>query len=210
MSSDVKIRLLVVDDHPVVREGLRSILDRRAGMTVVATASDAREALSQFRLHKPDVTLMDLRMPGMDGVETIEEMRKLDPAARIVVVTTYADDEDVYLAMKAGASAYLLKDVSRETLAECIRAVFEHKTFIPPEIASKLASRVGHADLTERESTVLRLMAAGKSNKLIGEELGITEGTVKTHVNHLLQKLKTKTRTEAVRRAMERGLVRLP
>ncbi len=209
MDIEKKIKILIVDDHPVVREGLRAMLDRRAEMTVVGTAMNAHEAVSLFRQRRPDVTLLDLRMPGADGVEALHEIRKIDPHARAIVLTTYDDDEDVYRSMKAGANAYLLKDVPRDQLVECIRTVAQGKNFIPPPIAAKLANRFSHPDLTEREHAVLNLMASGKSNKEIGDGLGITEGTVKSHVNHLLQKLRTKSRTEAVRLALERGLVRL-
>src|SRR5437762_5729813 len=209
MENEKKIRLMIVDDHPVVRECLRAMLDRRTEMTVVATASDAHEAVTQFRQRKPDVTLLDLRMPDRDGIEALIEIRKFDPGARAIFLTTYDDDEDVYRAMKAGAKAYLLKDAPREQLVECIHAVAEGKNFIPPGIAAKLAARFSHPELTERERAVLTIMAAGKSNRQIGDELGITEGTVKSHVNHLLQKRKTKSRTEAVRRALDTGLVRL-
>lgn len=204
-----RIRVLIADDHPVVREGLAALINRRPDMEVVAEASNGREALEQFLQQLPDVALIDLRMPGMDGVEAIQAIRKQVPMAHIIVLTTYDGDEDIYQGLRAGAKAYLLKDVSREELLECIRAVHEGATRIPPPVAAKLATRVSAPDFTEREIEVLRLMVTGKSNKEIGAALNVTEGTVKVHVNHILTKLGVSGRTEATTLALKRGIIHL-
>jgi two-component system NarL family response regulator len=203
------IRILIADDHPVVRDGLEALIARRPDMKVVGEATNGREAVDQFHRHHPDVTLMDLRMPQMDGVEAISAIRKQDPDARIVILTTFDGDEDVYRGLRAGAKAYLLKDAPREELLECIHAVHAGKTWIPPAVATKLAARVSSSDLTERELEVLRLMVAGKSNKEIGVILHISEGTVKVHVNHILEKMGVGGRTEASVEALRRGLMHL-
>ena len=203
------IRVLIVDDHPVVREGLGALIQRRSDMEVVGEAKDGEEAVEQYFLHHPDITLMDLRLPGKDGVEAISIIREREPSARIIVLTTYEGAEDVYRALRAGAKAYLLKDAPREELLECIRAVHEGKTWIPPAVAAKLAERVSSSGLTAREQEVLQMMVAGKSNKEIGVLLHISEGTVKTHVNHILEKMSVGGRTEASIEALKRGLVRL-
>jgi DNA-binding NarL/FixJ family response regulator len=205
-----EIRVVIVDDHPVVREGLAALINRRADMKVVGEAASGDDAIRQFQAHRPDVILMDLRMPGMDGVETIREIRRQSPEARIIILTTFDGDEDIYRGLRAGAKAYLLKDTPREQLLDCIRAVNEGRMWIPTSVASKLAGRLGGPDLTEREKDVLRLMALGKSNKEIGAQLCIAEGTVKLHVNHVLRKLSVGGRTEAVTTALERGLVHIP
>jgi DNA-binding NarL/FixJ family response regulator len=203
------IRILLADDHPVVRAGLQALISRRSGMSVIAQASNGAEALNLFRRHRPDVALIDLRMPQMDGVETITAIREQFPAARIIVLTTFDGDEDIYRALRAGAKAYLLKDVPREELLDCIRRVYEGKTYLPSGVANKLAERVAAAQLTKRELDVLRLMSAGKSNKEIGTALLVTEGTVKAHVNSILHKLGVGGRTEAVTSAVKRGIVQL-
>ncbi len=204
-----QIRVLLADDHPVVREGLAAMINRRPDMTVVAEAGNGREAVHLFQLHQPDVTLVDLRMPEMDGLEVIGNLRRQSPAVRIVVLTTFGDDEDIYRALRAGAKGYLLKDAPREQLLECIRSVHDGDTYLPTGVANKLAERVGGAELTGRELEVLRLLALGKSNKEVGSELHVTESTVKVHVNNILHKLKVSGRTEAVTLAIRRGLVRL-
>jgi two-component system, NarL family, response regulator len=203
------IRILLADDHPVVRAGLHALISRRSGMRVIAEASSGAEALSLFRRHRPDVALIDLRMPEMDGVEAITAIREQFPAARIIVLTTFDADEDIYRALRAGAKAYLLKDVPREELLDCIRRVYEGKTYLSSGVANKLAERVAAPQLTTRELDVLRLMAAGKSNKEIGTALLVTEGTVKAHVNSILHKLNVSGRTEAVTSAVKRGIVQL-
>ena len=204
-----RISILVADDHGVVREGLVSLIKRKSDMTVVGEASNGREAVDLWKEHRPDVTLLDLRMPELDGVGAIKEIRALDPNAHIVVLTTFDGDEDIYRAIKAGAKAYLLKDTAREALMDCIRRVHAGETCIPPLLAAKLAERVSGEALSEREIEVLRRIAAGRSNKEIGSELFISEGTVKSHVKSIFSKLNVISRTEAVATATRRGLIRL-
>lgn len=201
--------ILISDDHAVVREGLAAMLSRRAEMQVVAEASNGVQAVTLALQHKPDVLLMDLRMPQMGGVEAIRAIRAEWPEARVIVLTTYDGDEDIYRALQAGAKGYLLKDTPREELLEAIRAVHAGRKHIPPEVAAKLAERLTSETLTEREREVLQLIVAGQSNKEIGASLNITEGTVKVHVNGLLGKLGVSDRTQAVTEALRRGLVHL-
>ena len=204
-----KIRVLIADDHAVVREGLVAILNRQDDLIVVGEATNGREALEQWRKHRPDITLMDLRMPEMSGVAAIDAIRAEDDQALIIILTTYDSDEDVYRAMRAGAKAYVLKDAHREELLECIRCVCRGQMFVSPEVATKLASRISEEELTNRELEILTLLAEGKSNKLIARELNISEGTVKTHVKSILEKLDATSRTEAVAVAARRGLITL-
>jgi two-component system NarL family response regulator len=201
------IRVLIADDHPVVREGLSALIKRQPDMTVVAEASEGREAIEQFLRHRPDVALIDLRMPQMDGVEVILAIRERAPNARLVVLTTFDGDEGIYRALHAGAKAYLLKDTSSERLLECIHTVHAGKSYLPPDVATKLARRVSSPDLSPRELEVLRLIVDGKSNKEIGDILHVAEGTVKVHVNHILNKLGVSGRTAASIAALERGIV---
>jgi DNA-binding NarL/FixJ family response regulator len=202
------IRLLIADDHSVVREGLVSLVKRKSDILVVAEASNGREAVDFWKQHRPDVTLVDLRMPELDGVGAIKEIREVDPNAHIVVLTTYDGDEDIYRAIKAGAKAYLLKDTARDALVDCVRRVHAGETYLPPPLAAKLAERVSGAALSQREMEVLQRMAAGKSNKEIGAELFISDGTVKTHVSSIFTKLDVVSRTEAIAIATRRGLIR--
>lgn len=204
------IRILIADDHPIVREGLAAMINRRSDMTVVGEAGTGREAVELFRREKPDVTLMDLQMPELGGVQAITAIRAEFPSARFVVLTTFDGDEDIYRALQAGAQAYLLKDTPREELLDAIRAVQAGQKRIPSEVAAKLADHLTASELTEREREVLKLIVAGKSNKEIGAALGIAEGTVKIHVNNLLAKLGVSDRTQAVTEALKRGLVHLP
>ena len=204
-----RIRILIADDHSVVREGLVSLVKRKADMAVVGEGSNGREAVDLWKEHRPDITLLDLRMPELDGVGAIKEIRELDENARIVVLTTFDGDEDIYRAIKAGAKGYLLKDSAREALMECIRQVHGGETCIPPMLAAKLADRVSGETLSAREIEVLQRIAAGKSNKEIGAELFISEGTVKTHVKSIFSKLDVVSRTEAVATATRRGLIQL-
>ena len=204
-----KIRVLIADDHAVVREGLVAILNRQDDLIVVSEAANGREALEQWRKHQPDITLMDLRMPEMSGVAAIDAIRAEDDQALIIILTTYDSDEDVYRAMRAGAKAYVLKDAHREELLEGIRRVCRGQMFVSPEVATKLASRISEEELTNRELEILTLLAEGKSNKLIARELNISEGTVKTHVKSILEKLDATSRTEAVAVAARRGLITL-
>jgi len=203
------IGVLVVEDHTIVRDGLVSLLEDEPGLKVVGQVGDGRRAVEFWKNHRPDITLMDLKMPGMDGVGAIEQIRALDPGARIIVLTTYSGDEDIYRAFRAGAKAYVLKDIRSEHLFRCIRQVHKGRTLIPPGIAAKLADRLPADELTPREEEVLRLLVQGKPNKLIGAELDITELTVKTHMKSLFRKLNVLSRTEAVAVAARKGLLRL-
>jgi len=204
-----RIRILIADDHSVVREGLVSLVKRKSDMVVVAEASNGREAVQLWKEHRPDVTLLDLRMPELDGVGAIKEIRQLDENAHVVVLTTYDGDEDIYRAIKGGAKAYLLKDTARDALVETVRRVHAGETYLPPQLAAKLAERVSGEALSPREIEVLQRMAVGKSNKEIGAELFISEGTVKTHIKSIFSKLDVVSRTEAVATANRRGLIQL-
>jgi DNA-binding NarL/FixJ family response regulator len=200
---------MVVEDHHIVRQGLVALLNTVADMTVVAEASDGKDALDLFRQHQPDVTLMDLRLPNMSGVEAVTEIRKQFASARIIVLTTFDGDEDIYRALQAGARGYLLKGMFGDELMDAIRAVHAGKSRIPAVIAERLALRMGGSPLTTRELDVLKLIVAGKSNKEIGAELAISEATVKTHINSILSKLSVTDRTQAATTALQRGLVHL-
>jgi two-component system NarL family response regulator len=205
-----RIRVLIADDHDVVREGLVSmILRNKADMTLVGEASNGREAIDLWREHRPDVTLLDLRMPEVDGVDAIREIRVHDEKARIVVLTTFDGDEDIYRAIQAGAKGYLLKDVPREALMDCIRRVHAGETSVPMHLVAKLAERVSGDTLSKREIEVLKLMAKGRSNKEIASTLFISEGTVKSHGKAIFAKMNVVSRTEAVAEATRRGLIRL-
>jgi len=205
-----RIRILIADDHGVVREGLVSMIRRNKGdMTVVGEASNGREAIDLWKQHRPDVTLLDLRMPEVDGVEAINEIRGEDEKARIIVLTTFGGDEDIYRAIQAGAKGYLLKDVPRAALMDCIRRVYAGETSVPVHLVAKLADRVSGDTLSQREIEVLKLMAQGKSNKEIGSVLFISEGTVKSHGKAIFAKMNVLSRTEAVADATRRGLIRL-
>ena len=203
------IRILVVEDHHVVRHGLVALLNNVAGLKVVAEGSNGKEAVDLYAQHNPDVALMDLRMPVMGGVEAITAIRRLFPQARIVVLTTYDGDEDIYRALQAGARGYLLKGMFTEELVDAIRAVHSGRTHIPKEVADRLADRMGGPNLTAREMSVLELIVKGLSNKEIADRLGIFESTVKTHVNNILSKLGVSDRTQAATTALQRGLVHL-
>jgi DNA-binding NarL/FixJ family response regulator len=203
------IRILTVDDHQLLREGIAAVLEGQEDMTLVAQASNGREAVESFRRLRPDVTLMDLRMPDMSGIEAITAIRAEFPDARIIVLTTYAGDAQAAAALKAGAAGYMLKNLVRKELIETIRAVHSGKRRIPPEIATEIAEHVADDALTHREVEVLRRVAAGKSNKLIAVELDISEGTVKTHMKSILPKLDASDRTHAVMIALKRGILDL-
>jgi DNA-binding NarL/FixJ family response regulator len=204
-----KIRILVADDHPYVRDGIVSLVATERDMQVVAQAKDGAEALALAKKHRPDIVLLDLRMPVMDGLDVIRQIQSLGLPCRVVVLTTYESEQDIHLALKGGARGYLLKDTPRPALLDAIRRVHRGETSIPPRIGQKLVENMNHPMLSAREMDIIRLIAEGKSNKTIGDQLGITEGTVKTHVKGLLFKLKAPGRTAAVREAVHRGLIRL-
>jgi DNA-binding NarL/FixJ family response regulator len=201
--------VLVVDDHVLVRTGVANIISHEPDLHVVAEAANGLEALDAFDRYHPDVTLLDLRMPILEGVETVRRMRERDPNAKVIVLTTYDTDEDIARALQAGAKAYVLKDISADALVGCIHDVLAGKTYLAPAAAAKLAERITQVQLTPRELAALRLMADGRSNKEIANALGISERTVKTHLGHLFEKLGVTSRTEAVKVASRRGLVRL-
>ena len=203
------IRLLVVDDHQAFRMGLVAMVNEYPDLQVVAEAGTGAEALELCRTCRADVALMDLRLPGMSGVEATLAIRKDFPSCHVIVITTFDGDEDIYRGMRAGAKSYLLKDARREELFQCIREVHAGRTFLPPAVAAKLAERMPAEELTPREREVLRLLAEGKPNKLIGADLAITEVTVKSHVQSLFRKLNVLSRTEAIAVANRRGLLHL-
>jgi DNA-binding NarL/FixJ family response regulator len=203
---DRPIRVLTVDDHELLREGIATMLDGQPDMVLIGQASNGREAIERFRQLRPDVTLMDLRMPEINGIEAISAIRAEFPNARIVVLTTYPGDVQAAAALKAGACGYLLKNLVRRELFETIRAAHAGKRRIPPEVATEIAEHVADDTLTERELEVLRRVAAGKSNKVIAAELDISEGTVKTHMRSILPKLDARDRTHAVIIALKRGI----
>jgi DNA-binding NarL/FixJ family response regulator len=203
------IRILAVDDHPMLREGISALVASQSDMKLVAEASTGREALEQFRKHRPDLTLMDLQMPDMDGIEAMAAICSEFPEARIIVLTTYKGDVQVLRALKAGARAYLLKGLLRKELLETIRAVHAGQKRVPLEIATELADHAIDDRLTSREIDVLRLIAGGNSNKLIADRLSITEETVKGHVKNILSKLGASDRTHAVTIALKRGIIDL-
>jgi two-component system NarL family response regulator len=204
------IRILVAEDHHVVRQGLVALIKTVPDMTVVGEAADGAQAVELFRKCRPDVTIMDLRLPVMSGVEAITAIRREFPSARVLVLTTFDGDENIFRALQAGARGYLLKDMFGEELMEAIRGVHAGKTRIPPPIAQRLAERMGGPSLTHREIEVLKLIVAGKSNKDIGNDLSISEATVKTHINSILGKLGVSDRTQAATTALQRGIVELP
>jgi two-component system NarL family response regulator len=203
------IRILIADDHLVVRVGLRSMIDTQPDMAVIAEAANGQEAVDLYRQHKPDIVLMDLRMPRMSGVEATAAICGQFPQALIVVLTTYDGDENIYQALHAGAHAYLLKDVPREEFLSAIRSVHSGQYCIPPVVAGRLAQRMPYSELSARELEVLKLVVEGMSNKEIASALSISESTVKNHVNSILGKMRVNDRTQAATTALRRGLVML-
>ena len=201
--------VLVVDDHALLRTGVANIINQEPDLHVVAEAANGLEAVQAYERYRPDVTLLDLRMPVMEGVEAVRHIREQDPQAKVIVLTTYDADEDIARALKAGAKAYILKDIAADALVKCIHDVLAGKTYLAPAAAAKLAEGVARVQLTPRELATLRLMADGKSNKEIATDLHISERTVKTHLGHLFEKLGVTSRTEAIKVATRRGLVRL-
>ncbi len=208
-NSAPSIHVMIVDDHQIVRQGLVALINTEPGLTVIAEGADGQQAVELFRQHQPDVTLMDLRMPVLSGVEATKAIRQDFPKARIIVLTTFDGDEDIYRALQAGAQSYLLKGVSFEELTEAIRTVHAGQRRIPAAVAERLAERMAGEELTARERQVLELIVRGNSNKEIGAALSISEATVKSHINSLLSKLGVADRTQAATMALQRGLVHL-
>jgi two-component system NarL family response regulator len=204
-----RIRVLIADDHVTVREGLAAMIGRQPDMMVVGEAANGREAVDLWSEHRPDVTLLDLRMPVLDGISALEDIRRQDASARVIVLTTFDTDTDLSSAIKAGAKGYLLKDAQREELLESIRKVRGGETCIPPALVAKLAAGISHEALTGRELEVLTLLSRGKSNKEIGANLYISETTVKSHLRSIFSKLNVLSRTEAIAAGSRRGLVQL-
>ena len=207
--SDPKIRVLVVDDHPVLRDGVAAVLENQADMTMVGEARDGSEAIERYRALRPDVTLMDLQMPGMNGVDAIVAIRAEHPGARIIVLTTYAGDVQAVRALKAGATGYLLKSSLRTELIEAIHNVHRGQRHVHRDIADEIALHVVDEALTEREISVLRLVSVGKANKQVASELGLSEETVKGHLKSIFSKLDVADRTHAVTVAARRGIIEL-
>lgn len=204
-----KIRVLCVDDHRLVREGLALIIDRQADMSVVAAASTGEEALVFYREHRPDITIMDLQLGGMSGVEAIKAIRREDPQARVIVLTMYQGDEDIYRALEAGAATYLLKDLPSEDLLKAIREVHDGQRPINPDVQARLAERASRPALTPRELQVLQLVSQGLRNREIATALGISEETAQVHVKNILAKLQVNDRTAATAVALRRGIIHL-
>lgn len=209
MPESPALRVLVADDHPVVRMGVAGLVARHPALVLAGEAEDGHRAVALYRELRPDVVLMDLRMPGLDGVSAIERIREFDPDARIVILTTFDGEEDIFRGFRAGAKAYLLKDAPDAHILACIRAVHAGERYVPPDVATKLAERLGTDTLSRRELEMLKQLATGRSNKEIARLTGITEGTVKFHVTAIIAKLGVKSRTEAVSAALKRGLIGL-
>lgn len=209
MKANGKIKVLIVDDHPIMRIGIAAIIQARSDMTVVAQAGTAKEAVELFHRHNPDITLMDLRLPDVSGVQAIRMIRARDPKARFVVLTTYEGDEDIHQALEAGAKAYIIKGMPHEALIDAIHRVCTGQRFLPMTVTKTLAARIPGSDLSSREHEVLTLLVEGRSNKEIANTLGITEATVKCHVSVILMRLAVTDRTQAVVAALQRGLVHL-
>lgn len=201
------VRILIVEDHTIVRQGLVALLKTEPGVAVLAEAADGEQAVTLFQRHQPDITLMDLRLPKLSGVEAIQRIRRESPQAKIIVLTTFDGDEDIYRAIQAGARGYLLKGMGADELLDAIYSVHSGKTRFPPEIAERLAGRISGPLLTERETDVLRQIVRGQSNKEIAATLFVSEATVKTHINNLLGKLGVSDRTQAATMALQRGIV---
>jgi len=202
-----RIRILIVDDHPVVRAGLTSMLGTQTELEVVGYAASGEEALAKLKQSAPDVILLDLRMHGMSGIETLNAARIASPTVRVIILTSFETDEDIYRSVRAGALGYLLKDTSLKEMVEAIRTVHSGKRYIPREIALRLAERMMRTDLTPREVEILKMLSKGPTNKQIGHALGISENTVKNHVYSIIEKLEVSDRTEAATIAIQRGLI---
>ena len=209
MNEELKIRVLCVDDHPLVRKGIASILLNEQDMQLVAEAGDGREAVDLYREHHPDVTLMDLRMPGMDGVQATQAIRKEFPEARIIALTSYDGDQDIYRALEAGVRGYMLKEMVHTDVLKAIRTVYSGKRLMPHEVAQRLSEYFPQVALTPREVEVLGLVARGMANREIADQLGTASGTIKMHIQNILEKLGASDRTHAVTIAIQRGILHL-
>jgi len=209
MAAAPKIRVILADDHPVVRDGLAAIVNQQADMQVVAEAGDGEEAIALFDQHLPDVMVLDLRMPKRDGVSVVQSVLEKHPKARLLIMTTFDGDEDIFRSLSQGAKGYLLKDAPRAEILSAIRAVSEDRPYTSSTVAAKALQRMAKPSLTQREMSVLQEIAQGRSNKDIARRLNITEGTAKTHVKSILTKLDAISRTEAVAVAHKRGLIHL-
>jgi two-component system NarL family response regulator len=203
------IRILIVDDHPVVQAGLSSMLATQGEVEVIGSASSGEEALALVRQDMPDILLLDLRMPGMNGIDTLNALKEMKASARVIILTSFETDENIYRAVQAGAQGYLLKDTSQRQMLEAIETVHMGRRYIPNPIASRLAERMLRSNLTARESEILEMLAKGLTNKQIGTALSISENTVRNHVNSIMEKLEVSDRTEAVAVAIQQGIIQI-
>jgi DNA-binding NarL/FixJ family response regulator len=203
------VRILIVDDHPVVQAGLASMLATHKGIEVIGSASSGEEALAMVQQDMPDIILLDLRMPGMSGIDTLRALKESQTTARTIILTSFETDENIYRAIQAGAQGYLLKDTSQSQMLEAIATVHAGKRYIPRQIAARLAERMLRSDLTARELEILEMLAKGLTNKQIGHALAISENTVRNHVNSIMEKLEVSDRTEAVAVAIQQGIIQV-
>jgi two-component system, NarL family, response regulator len=204
------IRILIADDHPMVRDGIVSLIDSEPRFRLVAQVANGHAAVEAYRRHSPDVTLLDIRMPECDGIIATERILKINPGALLVILTSFAGEEDIFRSLRAGARSYLLKEADRAELVRCILATSQGRRYLPESIAAKLADRIDRNQLSKRELAVLRRVAAGDENKVIGAVMKISENTVKFHVRNILTKLKVRNRIQAVQAAIQRGILGMP